>query len=218
MAKYGTALTEGQLAEFLGAGVKALTLIANALGPELTHNWSNNGQAMQRAFLSVLASQKTQEQKNEFLKLISGNEMLVLDSVDGTETLANATDVFFWIDADFKNWGTDEKGQATEKTPVAVYEMKKDATFSQMFSSISSDVRKLFLTQAQIKNFVKKFRNWLRTDGWATFFLFEANNKFFVAHVPVRTDGSLHVRVYRLEDSHVWDADDRRRLVVPQLV
>ena len=49
-----TALSDEQLAEFVGAGAKALALIANRLGPKLTHNWSRNNEAMQRAFLTAL--------------------------------------------------------------------------------------------------------------------------------------------------------------------
>lgn len=218
MSKHGTALTEGQLAEFLGAGVKALALIANDLGPELTHNWSNNGQAMQRAFLSVLAQQEIQKQKeNQFLKLISGDKSLVLDAIKGTEILAEAKEMFKYIDSDFRNWKADEKGPATKETAVHVYEMAQDATFSQMFGSLSSDLRKPCLTQAQIKNFVRKYREWLRTGGWATFFLFESNKELFVAHVDVLSDGLLWVDVRRFEYSYVWSAEGRYRLVVPQL-
>lgn len=159
------------------------------------------------------------EVSNAFLKLISGNESLVIDSVDGKETLANAKDLFAYIDSDFKNWGADEKGSATKETPVCVYEMTKDATFAQMFGSLSSDPRKLCLTQSQIIDFVKKYRNWLRTDGYATFFLFESNNQLFVAGVGVGSGGAaLGVGVSRFENSCVWSAAYRRRLVVPQLV
>lgn len=54
MPTHGTALSEGQTAEFVGAGTKALILIANRLGPDLAHNWAGNGEAMQRAFLGAL--------------------------------------------------------------------------------------------------------------------------------------------------------------------
>ncbi len=151
------------------------------------------------------------------LNLISGNESLILGAVDGTETLADAKDVFAFIDPDFKNWGADEKGSATEETTVDVYEMTKDATFSQMFGELNSDVSKLCLTQHQIKNFVKKHRGWLRTEGYATFFLFKSNDNFFVAYVLFCSGGSLSVYVGRFGRSGVWDAGSRRRVVVPQL-
>ena len=94
--------------------------------------------------------------------------------------------------------------------------MVKDGTFKQLFGSLEGDVAKLCFTQTQIKNFVKKHRNWLRTDGYGTFFLFQSKEKFFVADVHVLSDG-LHVYVYEFEDSFVWGAEDRHRLVVPQL-
>ena len=151
-----------------------------------------------------------------FLKLISGDETIVLDAVDGKEVLANAKDIFAYIDSNFNNWGAEKPGQPTGKTPVKIYEMAKDANFSQMFGSLSADARKLCLTQAQIKGFVKKYRNWLRADGYATFFLFESNGQFFVADVDVCSVG-LYVLVHEFEDGHVWNADYRHRVVVPQL-
>lgn len=155
--------------------------------------------------------------QNEYLKLISGGQILELDAADGTETLANAKDVFSYIDLNLKNWSTDKKGPATKETSVQVYEMTKDANFAEMFGSLSPDLHNLCLTQAQIKKFVIKHRNWLKTDGYATFFLFEEDGRFFVAHVHVYSGGSLSVYVLRLDFSLVWIADHCHRLVVPQL-
>ena len=151
------------------------------------------------------------------LKLISGGESLVLDAVDGAETLADAKDVFAYIDPDFKNWSVDERGPATEEAPIAVYEMCRSATFAQMFGELSIDTNKLCLTQHQIKKFVEKFLKWLHKDDYGTFFLFESKGNFFVALVDSNSSGRLLVHVYHFEGSHVWDAENRRRLVVPQL-
>ena len=118
----------------------------------------------------------------------------------------------------FKNWGADEKGAATKETPVRVWEMAEDATFSQMFGELNVDVEKNCLTQHQILNFIKKYRHWLRTDGYATFFFFKSKGHFFVAGVRVSSDGVLRVDVDRFEDPTVWGAGCRRRVVVPQLV
>ncbi len=157
------------------------------------------------------------EMKNEFVRLISGGEELVLDECDGSETLAEASDLFAFRDLDLKNWETNKKGQATGKTPVQVYEMGKDGMFSQLFSFPDSDVRKLCFSQHQIKNFVRKYRDRLRKDGYATFFLFEENNELFVADVYFHDDGRLDVHVDRFEYTLVWRADYRLRLVFPQL-
>lgn len=54
MQDHGTALSDGQLANFLSAGAKALVLIANDLGPELADGWSRNSEAMQKTLLAAL--------------------------------------------------------------------------------------------------------------------------------------------------------------------
>jgi len=154
---------------------------------------------------------------NAILRLISGGKSIIIDDCDGSETIANAKDIFkSGIDSDFKNWGTDKPGQATEETAVQVHEMVKDATFAQMFGSLGTDLDKLCLTQHQIKKFCKKHANWLRTDGYGTFFLFKVEDQYFVANVNVRGDG-LRVYVGRLESGYVWGAEGLRRVVVPQL-
>lgn len=150
-----------------------------------------------------------------YLKLLSGAETLMLDALDGKETLANAKETFpSGIDGDFKNWGTNKAGIATKETAVDVHEMVKDATFARMFGSLGTDLDKLCLTQAQIKNFCKKHPNWLHKDGYATFFLFKVDEQFFVAGVG---SGGLYVDVYRFGHGLVWVVGRSHRLVVPQL-
>ena len=41
---------------------------------------------------------------NDRLNLISGDEPLMLDPTDGQETLAQATDLFRYIDRNFEDW------------------------------------------------------------------------------------------------------------------
>lgn len=157
------------------------------------------------------------EIKNEFLNLISTHS-LILDACDGSEIIAGSEDMFeAGIDSDFINWGADEPGYPTLETPVEVHEMIKNGTFSQLFGSLSGDIGKLCLTQAQIKCFVRKYKSWLRTDGYATFFLFKSHSHFFVASVHVYSGGGLGVDVFRFEFDNVWFAEGRPRLVVPRL-
>ena len=159
----------------------------------------------------------SRKRSNKFLWLISGGVSLTVDAVDGTEILADAKDVFpGGIDSNFINWGADEPGRSTAETPVDVYEMTKDSTYSKMFGSLSDDVQKICFTQAQIKNFAKRNYEWFRTDSYGTFFLFESNGYFFVALVSFDSLGGLRVDVSRFERSLVWRAGSRR-LVVPRL-
>ena len=154
--------------------------------------------------------------KDAYLKLISSGQALVIDACDGANVLADANDVFAYIDSDLKNWKADQKGFASGETFVEVYEMEKDGTFAQLFGSLSPDLQKLCLTQEQIIGFVKKHRDWIRTDGYGTFFLFVSNERYFVANVDL-SDALLSVSVIRFERSNVWRAGHRRRVVVPQL-
>jgi hypothetical protein len=40
---------------------------------------------------------------------------------------------------------------------------------------------------------------------------------FFVANVNVNSDGTLNANVNRFSNDNVWNADNRRRVVVPKL-
>ena len=152
-----------------------------------------------------------------YVKLISGAETLELDPTDGKRTIAKADDLFTGsLDGDFKGWGLDIKGQPTQSQKVQVHEMVKDGTFSQIFEGLNDNLDALCLTQDQIIQFVEKHRKWLRTDDYATFFLFKVGNDFFVARVLV-LDVGLFVRAVRFSYDRVWFAKFRRRVVVPQL-
>lgn len=149
-----------------------------------------------------------------FLRKLTGD--LFLEECDGQQIIANSKNIFYLIDSDFKNYGANEKGVATPKTPVEVHELVKSGKFSQIFGSMNSDLNKLCFTQSQILNFIKNHKNWLRTDGWGTFFLFKSGEKFFVAGVDVASLG-LDVRVHHFGRGNVWYAERRYRFVFPQL-
>lgn len=178
--------------------------------------WVGNAEAT-KELLSPLSKPPLKKQENSILKLISGGETILIDACDGTETLAQAADTFeSGIDSDFKNWDANKKGGATAEIAAQVYEMAQNAMFAPMFSSLGSDLDKLCFTQHQIIVFCKKHVNWLRTDGYGTFFLFKVDGQFFVADVNVRVDG-LGVLVPRLGHDRVWNAERLRRVVVPQM-
>jgi hypothetical protein len=154
---------------------------------------------------------------NERLRLISGREQLILTPTDGDDTLARATDVFSYIDSNFQNWACDVEGQGTEETPVQVYEMVENSTFQNMVDGLEVEADRLCLAQAQIKQFVKRYPDWLKKGGNGTFFLFKAGNEFVVAAVYFFSDGRLGVRARRFSLDRILLAKKRHRLVVPQL-
>jgi hypothetical protein len=137
-----------------------------------------------------------------------------LKATSGKQTIPqNKGKVFSWVDSDFKSYDADEQGKATKAIQASVYEIQKDATFEQIFSSLG-EAEKLCFTQEQIIQFCKDHKDQL--SDWYTFFLFQSNGKFFVARVRVYGDG-LVVFVYLFSDDFVWCAGDGRRVVVPRL-
>lgn len=157
------------------------------------------------------------KKENAILKLLSKGKSIIIEKCNGKETLAQAEEIFkSGIDPDFKNYKLDKDGKATEETAVQVHEIIKDSTFTKMFGSLGTDLDKLCLTQHQIKSFCKNHPDWLRKDGYGTFFLFKVDGNFFVADVDVNSDG-LRVHVIRFERGNVWIAEDLHRVVVSQL-
>jgi hypothetical protein len=155
---------------------------------------------------------------NERLKLISGKEQLVLGPTDGQETLAGATEAFRYIDSNFGHWNCDVSGPPTTETLVQVYEMVSDSTFQEMFGGFGVGFDRLALTQAQVKQFVQRYPGWLKKGGNGTFFLFNAEDEFFVAAIYLFSDGRLGARVRRLTLERVFRAKKRHRLVLKSLI
>jgi hypothetical protein len=92
--------------------------------------------------------------------------------------------------------------------------MVRDSTLQEMFGGFDVKLDRLALTQAQIKQFVKRYHNWLKKGGNGTFFLFQVGNEFFVAVVYLFSDGRLGARVRRLTLERVFRAKKRHRLVL----
>jgi hypothetical protein len=153
--------------------------------------------------------------QNEFLRPFNSEQNLIINRCDGSEIIAGSDELFNGIDSDFVNWGANERGVATSKTSVEMYELIKNATLAQMFGLISSDVNELCLTQHQIKNFIRKYRNWLWTDGCPVLVLFKSNNQFFVAHFKLYPNSYFCASLIRFgDDADYWN---RCRIVVPKL-
>ena len=148
------------------------------------------------------------------LKLISKDQRLTIGATDGQETLGRAADMFRYIDSNLENWCCDAVGPSTEESLVNVYEMGKDSTLEQMFGSLGVTLDRLTLTQAQIKQFVKRYPEWLKKGGNGTFFLFEVGNTFFAAAVYFFSDGRLGVRARYLTLERPFRAQKHHRLVV----
>ncbi len=204
-------LEQNTAQDFAGLQIDQLQKLRNGNITYEQVKWFNNLSYEQRQQLMG-----KQPEKAAILKCISEAQEIFIETCDGTKTIATAKETFkSGIDSDFKNWDTNKPGNSTQKTSVQVRELVKDATFAQMFGSLGTDLDKLCLTQHQIKLFCEVHKDWLRKDGYATFFLFKVDEQFFVAYVLV-SSGGLYVCVYRFELDYVWDAEYSSRVVVPQ--
>lgn len=213
----GTALLSGAYIEFQAAVLKALPRDIN---DEAALDWANNGEKLTN-FLSGLVNKGEKREKPKstepILHLLSDGE-IILPETDSKRTLAKAKDTFpGFLDSDFKNWGTDVVGEKSGEMPVSIYEIRQNATFSDMFTLLSSDLDKLAMPQDKIIEFCENHQDHLREGGHATFFLFKVGDKFFVANVNFENGGRLMANVNRFGSNFVWGGGFRRRVIVPQL-
>ena len=143
---------------------------------------------------------------------------LIIPATDGQRFLSEAKKTFLgWIDPDLTKYGCNVRGEARPETPVDVHELIENATFQRIFAGQAVDLDQLCLTQDQIEKFVLTYREHLHPQGYATFFLFEVEGKFFVAHVYWYVARKLMLGVDHFSYDRVWDADYRYRVVLPQL-
>ena len=205
-----------KLQEMFGASLRKTKLFSDEAQDLIENHWDELEDELMAGCI-IAINCVLERKRNPILRLISGDETLVLDETDGAETISGAKDTFpGGIDRDFVNWGADEASGPTGKTPVAVYELAQDATFAQMFGSVSDDPGRLCLSQSQILGFVKKHRNWLHPDRWAMFSYSSRSGELFVASVAFDDRARLDVDVNLFESDDVWSAELRPRLVLKQ--
>ena len=145
-------LEQNTAQDFAGLQIDQLSKLRNGNITFEQVKWFNNLTFEQREALMG-----KQPEMVLYLSLLSGAETLMLDALDGKETLATAEEVFTGgIDGNVKNFGINKPGIATKEQAVDVHELIKDGTFAQMFDSLGTDLNKLCLAQARIKNFCKK--------------------------------------------------------------
>lgn len=149
---------------------------------DVMEGWIKNPKALQRALSESLCPPSRKNTVifpgNNYLKLLSVDDELIADACED-EVFEKADNVFTHIDPDFKRWEANEKQKATPDTPFGVYELQKDGTFQDFFTSVGQKLDSMCFTHGQVRSIVKKYRNWLRTEGYGNFFLFKSKGKFF---------------------------------------
>jgi hypothetical protein len=157
------------------------------------------------------------KRNSPILRIIPGGENLTIESLNGKTYISNAKKIFkSYIDGNFKNWRLNQASLATAETMVDVREMINDGTSIQLFVSITSDLDRIIMTQAQIIRFCEKYPNWLHQNGYATFFLTKVSGRYFVVSVFMDSIG-FYVQVYWLGRDRVWLGEHSCRVVSPKL-
>jgi hypothetical protein len=152
---------------------------------------------------------------DKILRLISGGEVLIIDGSDGSQ-VDDGTITWHFEDGCDKE-GANEPCPPTVNVNVEVHEMVKDATFTKMFGSLSSDLQEVFFSSRdQVRIFANKHRKWFRKDAHTFIPYKSANGNLYVAGALVR-GGGLDVRVRRFGRDCVWSGEYGRRLVVPKI-
>ena len=217
MKNHGTALSEGQLAEFLGAGTKALTLIANQLGPDLTDNWARNSGAMQKAFLSALCPlaapmPATPAQPQKLLELLSTVQLPAIGEFKAEEKFV--VDTGRKAKVKIASMGSNFEKHFGHKVepPVAEAEVKLnkllEASLDRPIIDEAGGEEKVEISLGQFYEVLwykqmKSDRTWVITyirDDQGTLWAVRAH---WVSH-----DGGWSVGAFSVEDPNGWFAGD----------
>ncbi len=151
-----------------------------------------------------------------YLQLLTKDHMLLIPSSDGKDTFENSTHLFpMGLDEDTEIDDTDASALPTSQQIHDVYELRTDGDFRAIFSSISSNLDELCLTQAQIMLFAEWYTPWLKPGGNATFFLYKRAGQYRVALIYNYPLG-LSVSRHPFDSPISWSSKYALRVVVPR--
>lgn len=174
----------------------------------------------------------TMTQEGLILTLLYPNEKIIIGATDGVENFAE-TDVFNLsyeaspgtlmdlqnlLGLETHRGCVNKLDEATERTPVEVYEIKKEVKYKEIISSLGNCAGALALTQNQVIKFCKSHRGKLEPNR-NTFFLFKFGSKLFDASVSFSDYGlRLFLAPFSFHRSYDrWHPGYHRRLVVLKL-
>ena len=199
MPTHGTALTEEQLAEFIGNGAKALALIAGKLGPQRTHYWDGKSGLMQERLLKALTP-------------------LLLDPI-GTVDIPATTDPLVvrdefavgvngisYIGENFKQWFLPMVESPTSATTLRYARIIEVSPDEQIMEELG-DLKETNLAHVfTLIKFLKTGKpGGLLTDGYAIFFVKDINGVFRVVRVDWRDyAGGWGVDAFEVSDLFRW--------------
>lgn len=172
-------------------------------------------------FAVLLAVIGFAQEKKQLLELVSGPKGILIDSLNSQETILKSKGIYSFINQKFEEWNLDQPGPPTGKTVVDVYKLKSDATFSEVFASVSSEKGKRIFSQQQINNFSKNHQELLVRPEDQMFFFFQNNGEYWVASLCSRGNSRPTISPLRLSYDRSWhpsvDPEVNFYFVIPRL-
>jgi hypothetical protein len=210
-------VTDGQKSQFVTVVSDAVRKSVGTLINEMSEKGMLNAENFQGILgsgnhLAAMINQSVRETISRLLegvwgclKLISGKREIFIAPTDGTETIAEAAEVFGRIDPNFNDWGLNRSSYPTGRRQIEVYQLVETASLKRIFTSLKKNPDTLCLTQAQIKVICRDYYDELENGSakMPNLFLFKTGQEFFVAWVYRSFDygtGKPTIDVYRLDD------------------
>lgn len=137
----------------------------------------------------------------------------------GTKTIATATDVFAEIAPTFN-----DHNFPTTKTSgmiLKIHEMRRDATFREMFEwlakSLGKNLESLCMTQNQIADLAYICPHWLVDSNRATIMLFKSKGQFCIAMMSAQKEEKFRMNFFILDYPVPWLGEFHHLVVVPKM-
>lgn len=152
--------------------------------------------------------------RDDILIPMVGKDCLSIRAVDGHEKIVDATDVFFFIDADFSELVDPYETFETKETKVSISRLRKSAKYNQIFTSYAEkDLDAICFTQHQIRAFVEDNGEQIEKD-YLYFFLFRDKDNFYVATVLIDANGKANITSDPFGYKTIWCLTDHCRVVI----
>lgn len=175
----------------------------------------DNPDLVYESLVHLLTFHEEKKSHFNFVRSLSSADKIILGATDGQANVYDSREVFkSFVDDDFKWWKLNQPGLAAPKTSLRVGEVIGNVSLKRIFLGLWSDIDRLVMTQNQIVRFCQEHPQWLRANGYSTYFLTKLGAEYFVVRVNSRSDG-LCAFVFRLEDENVRSGDNLNRVVFP---
>lgn len=149
---------------------------------------------------------------SRFLKTVSTAEKLIIEALDGKMHFADAQDVVKSeiIYPDLES----QPAIATEETAVTIMALIKSADFEQMFTSITDNLDKIVMTQAQIIRFCEKYFSVNSRENDVAFFLMKFDCEYLVVNLS-HYEHNFYASAFEFDFIPAWEANSQIFVVVP---